>query len=356
VREHEKIGSLLDKTRRLVALAAKAAEALGLSDEERRATARAAALAKADLTTDLVAEFPRLQGMIGGEYARRQGESETVCRAIAEHYLPRGQGDRLPKSGPGLALALAEKLDALACFFAAGFAPTGSADPYALRRHAVGIVRIVGEAKLRLSVGELLEAAMSGVPEALRTEALAQRETLRAFLAERFAGYLKERGHRYDLVAAVLAVEPLKDFRASQRRMEALEKLARHERFAELRELVERTHNISKALLDPASGVERAEVRSELLAEAEERALFEALGAAAPQVLERAEAGAYEDAALAYLDALAAPVHAFFAKVFVNAPDLEVRRNRLSLVRAVHELFAQRIADLRLVEGAAAKT
>ncbi|MHC4389851.1 MAG: glycine--tRNA ligase subunit beta [Planctomycetota bacterium] len=342
---HNKLGSLWDRTERLVTLTGAIATGLGLSDDARSRACRAAELCKADLTTDLVAEFPKLQGVIGADYARRAKEPEAVARAIRDHYSPRYSGDGLPGTPEGTAVALADKLDQLACFFAAGLGPTGSTDPFALRRQAIGCVRLIAEKELALSIQDAIGAAIAGVPEGLM-DAGELRATLTPFLGERFAQTLKDGGARYDLVDAVLAARAIDDFRDTQARTQALTRLSTREDFPALTELVERTYNISKALDDKASGVVRQTVDESLLCEDEERALYQAWAEVKTDVASGFAAGSYEEAAAKYLAALKTPVHAFFEKVFVNVEDLAVRQNRLSLLREIHDAFATTFANL----------
>jgi glycyl-tRNA synthetase beta chain len=339
----DKLGTMHEKTERLVKLV----QGLAAKQPHLEAARRAALLAKADLTTELVKEFPQLQGAVGAKYAALQGEPDEVARAIGEQYMPRFAGDELPKTGAGTALALAEKLDNLCGFFSLGLVPSGSADPYQLRRQALGVVRIFLERGLAQSLaGAIGLAARAYAKDA---EPLAAR--VREFIVERVKSLLIERGHRYDLVDAALAAgaDDLVDLKA---RLDALAALSKEAAFPDLVELVERTYNISKALDDPRSGVARAPVRPELFQDAHERAMHQAFEGVKARVAAAIERKSYVEAAHLYADALARPVHAFFEKVFVNVEDQAVRANRLSLLREIHDLFARRIADLsKVVEG-----
>ncbi len=339
----EKLGSMAEKTERLVALAGAVAAAAGLSRADAEAARKAAEIAKADLTTELVKEFPQLQGAVGAQYAALQGEGEAVARAIAEHYLPRFAGDELPRTAPGAALALAEKLDNLCGFFSIGLAPSGSADPYSLRRQAAGAVRIVLDRKWRLSLGALLLRAAA--PFERRAAPAATAGAVGEFLRDRFRGALVEAGYRYDLIDAVLAAGH-DDLVDAKERLDAVAALARTPAFPALVELVERTHNIARALAEPRP------VREDLLRAPEEKALFDSWRAARPEVEAAIAARDWAGAARAYHDRLAGPVHTFFEKVFVNVEDPDVRTNRLSLLREINRAFAGRVADLsKVVEG-----
>jgi glycyl-tRNA synthetase beta chain len=346
----EKLGTMREKTERLGALVDGIARVLALSPEHAAAARTAAELAKADLTTELVKEFPQLQGAVGAQYAALQGEGEAVARAIQEQYMPRFAGDELPKTPAGLALSLAEKLDNLAGFFAIGLAPSGSADPYQLRRQAAGVVRIVLERGLAISLREATRLAALPYERHMAIEPL--RAAVTGFIQDRAKNALLEQGFRYDLVDAAMGAgaDDLVDLK---RRLEALAVLAKEPGFADLVELVERTWNISKALDDPKAGLGGPRpVEPRLLTEEPEKALATAFQAVRTEIEEKVRAHDYLGAARLYREALAAPVHAFFEKVFVNVEDPAVRGNRLSLLREINRLFAASVADLaKVVEG-----
>ncbi|RME74058.1 MAG: glycine--tRNA ligase subunit beta [Planctomycetota bacterium] len=359
---HERLGTLADKARRLVWLAEHLADQMGLEGHEHEAAVGAARLAKADLTTELVAEFPQLQGVIGGEYLRRQGFPEAVAQAVAEHYRPRFAGDDLPETAAGRCVALADKIDNLVAFFAAGLEPSASADPYALRRQGLGVVRMLIEGGIGIdldrAVAEAVKAlARHGGPigqsasdtDPSTFDAVGLHARVRRFLEERMAGYLRDLGYRYDLVDAVLGAGGADtSFGDLQRRLEALTALADREGFADLVEVVDRCWRIVRG----QQGADDASPDPERFEQPEERALYEALEAVREPFVAACERGAWEEAAELYRQRLAAPVHTFFEKVFVNAPDPAVRANRLALLRAVRSLFTERFADLsRVVEG-----
>ncbi|HVY61784.1 MAG TPA: glycine--tRNA ligase subunit beta, partial [Planctomycetota bacterium] len=248
----EKLGTMLQKTERLEKLADHIAEVLQYAPADREAAKRAARLAKADLTTELVKEFPELQGGIGAKYAALQGEKPEVAEAIREQYLPRFAGDELPKTRAGIALSLAEKLDNIAGFFSLGLTPTGSTDPYALRRQAAGVVRIFLERQI--PEGEARFVAFACAPFAPKDTAPPEYRgafAIMMFLADRAKQAFADAGYRYDVIDAVLGTV-LNGGDASlvdqKRRLDVVTALAKDPSFPDLVELVERTFNISKAL------------------------------------------------------------------------------------------------------------
>jgi glycyl-tRNA synthetase len=198
----EDLGSMLDKTKRLEKLVLAVGQALQLEEADQTVASRAAHLCKADLATQLVVELTSLQGLMGREYARLSGESQGVADAIFEHHLPRWADDALPSSIPGLALGLADRLDSLAGLFAAGLAPTGSADPYQLRRAALGLVQNLIGSKQELSLRPLLAEAANLLPVSAPEQVLADASR---FITERLRGWLRDQGYAHDVVDAVLA-------------------------------------------------------------------------------------------------------------------------------------------------------
>lgn len=338
--------TMFHKTERLVKLVTGLGTGF-LEGADFEAAKRAAELAKTDLTTELVKEFPQLQGAVGAKYAALQKEGEAVAAAIGEQYKPRFAGDELPRTQPGIVLSLAEKLDNLCAFFSLGLAPTGSADPYQLRRQGTGVVRIVLERGIRRSLAGMTDLAAA--PHAAADEVVGLSGAVRDFLLERARNAFIEQGYRYDLVDAALAAghDDLIDLKA---RLDAITALAKEPGFADLVELVERTFNISKAL----KAEERRPVDPSLFREEKERAVHAALEAVRGPFESAAHLAnaRFVEAGHLYADGLAKPVHTFFEKVFVNDKDATVRVNRLSMLRDIHDLFARRIADLsKVVEG-----
>lgn len=334
---HGKLGSQGERVERVRTIARHIGEQLGGSALAAQAD-RAALLAKADLLTDMVGEFPELQGVMGGYYARHDGETEAVALAVEDHYRPRFAGDALPRTDAGLAgitVALADKLETLAGLFGIGQLPTGDKDPFALRRHALGVIRMLVEKALPLSVPELVSAAFRAFPEG---HGQAQAEVLR-FLDERLVGWLREQGYSAHEVDAVVALR-------TERWAELPQRLAAVRAFAALPEAPalaaanKRVGNILKKSDEAAGGA----VEPARLVEPAEAALFDALGRVAPQA-DEAFARADYTASLQALAALKAPVDAFFDAVMVNADDPALRRNRLALLGTLHAAM-NRVADL----------
>ncbi|KPK59633.1 MAG: hypothetical protein AMK73_08520 [Planctomycetes bacterium SM23_32] len=310
-----------------------------------RRVRRAARLCKADLLTGLVGEFPSLQGVVGRELARAAGEPEPVAAAIAEHYLPAGAEDALPATLEGSVLALADKLDVIVGCFSLGLLPSGSQDPYALRRNALGVLLIIEGRGLALRLSELLEAARE-VARARGIECSDQAAAgIREFFRDRLYHAAIERGFRHDFVRAVLAVgcDDVRDFWA---RLGALGECAEQAWWPALVELVDRTYRIQR-------DVERVEpVRKELLREPLEKELAAALRASGSEIAAMFRDGDYVAAAQRYCSVFARLVHDFFEEVFVNVEDAALRVNRKSLCGAVYHLFARPFADLYLIETA----
>ena len=336
---HAKLGTQGARVLRLVALAGHVAPLVGADPA---LAERAALLAKADLTTGMVGEFPELQGVMGSYYAAHDDEAPAVSLAIREHYTPRGPGDAVPTERVSIAVALADKLDQLAGFFSAGEKPSGSGDPYALRRAALGIIRIVLENRLRVRLLDLFSpAAAAFEPRVAPGEFL-------DFIIERLRVQLRAEGARHDVLAAVFAggagddlalltarADAVAGFLAAP---EAADLLAGYRRAANILRIEDRKDGPHEGLPDPA-----------LLAQAEERALADALGVAGAAI--RA-ALAHEDftGAMAAMATLRAPLDDYFAAVTVNAPQPELRRNRLLLLREVRDTM-NLAADFSRIEG-----
>ena len=294
----------------------------------------AARLAKTDLLTDMVGEFPELQGIMGGYYARHDGLGEDIALAIEDHYKPRFAGDDLPRNATGTVVALADKLETLVGMFGIGNLPSGDKDPFALRRHALGVVRMLIEKDLPLDLDALLSGAVPAFGALIQdaTPALAD------FIYDRLAGSLREQGYTAQEVDAVLALRP-------QRLGDVAKRLLAVRAFAALPEaeaLAAANKRIGN-ILKKAEG-EGAGVLPELLQEPAERALFELLGPIVDQSANSFAAGDYT-ASLQILAALRGPVDAFFDGVMVNADDAALKANRLALLRHLHGAM-NRVADL----------
>ncbi len=355
------LGDNLQRTERLVDLSGRIAEMMGLAQEQTAQARRAAYLCKADLLTGLVGEFPSLQGKVGRELALQEGEPSAVADAIAEHYRPAGADDDLPSTPEGAALALADKLDVICGCFALGRLPSGSPDPFALRRNALGVLRILAEERAAPALSTLVEAARDVLEaqagqlsdEALRVPV----EQVLEFFRARLYHASVERGFAHDAVLATLSVgfdhatpqEGLNhNVRGFWQRLEALAECAGRPWWPALVELVDRTYRIQRDLDGPC------EVRQELLAQDEERDLAVRLAEQKDAVAALFDEGRLVEAAELYAKALAGPVHEFFEQVFVNVDDEAVRRNRKSLCGEVYHLFADSFADLYVIESAQA--
>jgi glycyl-tRNA synthetase beta chain len=341
---HAKLGTMYERVKRIEALARQIAPLVGADPD---LAARAARLAKADLGTGMVGEFPELQGLMGGYYARAEGLSDAIADAIRDHYRPQGPSDAVPTAPISLAVALADKLDTLVGFFGCAEKPTGSRDPFALRRAALGIIRIVLENRLRLGLAGLIRQA--DAPFAARgsghhSEPAAD---LLAFFADRLKVLLREQGKRHDLVDAVFALGD-DDLVRIVARVEALDAFLRSEDGANLLAGYKRATNILRAeeKKGPLPSGEAARLPG---APTEETALITALDAAAPAV-DAALAGEDFAAAMRALAALRQPVDGFFDKVLVNADDAAERDNRLRLLMQVRGAMA-RVADFAQVVG-----
>jgi len=331
---HNKLGTQGERTARVRELAQVIGALMG-DDHLAWQADQAASVAKADLLTDMVGEFPELQGTMGRYYALADGLPEPIADAIEDHYKPRFAGDSLPRGPVGLVLALADKLETLAGLFSIGQLPTGDKDPFALRRHALGILRMLVERDLPLSLRELLAEAAGLFPQGA-ADTVPQ---LQVFFHERLAGMLREQGYSPQEVDAVLALEP-------RRLGDVAKRLAAVRAFAALPEapaLAAANKRIGN-ILKKAEGTVQAVVDEPLLREPAEQALFHAMREIAPQAQARFEAGDYT-ASLQALAALRGPVDAFFDQVMVNAEDAGLRRNRLGLLATLHQAM-NRVADL----------
>ena len=337
---HNKLGTQGERLRRVRQIAKAIGRALGgpTQGEELAAQAdRAALLAKADLLTDMVGEFPELQGVMGGYYARHDGETEAIALAVEDHYRPRFAGDALPRNPVGLAVALADKLETLAGLFGIGQVPTGDKDPFALRRHALGVIRMLveGGLPLPLLLAKLVDEAFAAFP-AGHGQAQAEVNT---FLRERLSGYLREQGYSVQEVDAVVEARP-------ERWAEIPKRLAAVRAFAALPEaasLAAANKRVGNILKKSEAGA-GAPVQPALLKEPAEAALHQALAAVQPVADAAFERGDYT-ASLQALAALKAPVDAFFDGVMVNADDAALRNNRLALLGGLHAAM-NRVADL----------
>jgi glycyl-tRNA synthetase beta chain len=379
---HEKLGAQGERVDRIIALAKELAPLVGADVTK---AARAAELAKADLVTEMVGEFPELQGLMGKYYAEAQGEGMDVAAAIEEHYKPQGPNDRVPTDPVSIAVALADKLDTLTGFWAIDEKPTGSKDPYALRRAALGVIRVTLESNLRLPLIPVLGSQFPSILQVAQERELESKREVAAqlkalevtlaatpvirsmatfggmpvdaaavdlliFLADRLKVYLRDKGARYDLIDAVFALPNQDDLLLIVRRVEALGRLLDTEDGKNLLAGYRRAANILRAE-EKKEGVGAFDAAHDAraLVAPEESALAEAIGAASRDAAARIAAENFEGAMRA-LATLRGPVDAFFDKVTVNADDPKLRLNRLRLLnelrKAVHT-----VADFSKIAG-----
>ena len=331
---HAKLGTMGERVERVRRIAAQIGQALGGAAIAQQAE-QAAQLAKADLLTDMVGEFPELQGIMGGYYARHDGLAEDIAFAIEDHYKPRFAGDALPRNSTGLAVALADKLETLAGLFGIGQVPSGDKDPFALRRHALGLIRMLIERELPLELAHLVAIAFAAFPA---THGQAQAE-LSYFLRERLVGYLREAGHAVQDVEAVIEARPPR-WAEFPKRLAAVRAFKALPESQPLAAANKRVGNILKKSEEKVAPVTDAA----LFVEPAERALADALEAVAPRSEQAFAAGDYTGS-LQALAALKTPVDAFFDAVMVNAEDAKLRANRLGLLAKLHEAM-NRVADL----------
>jgi glycyl-tRNA synthetase beta chain len=342
---HERLGSMEEKTQRLDTLRVVLSACWRLSDEEQRHLERACLLAKRDLLSAMVREFPTLQGVMGKHYARASHELEAVALAIEEHYLP--SGDRVPDTLIGQALSLLDKYDTLASYFAIGIEPTGDQDPFGLRRAAQGIVQVAWAARRPLPLNRLLETRAVMPP--FLPAGTADPVTASRIVGERITAYLSERLSTFewpkptpsqDHIAAVLAI-PGDDLVDAMERIATLARLNGHAGLRRAAKVVERTHNILKG-----AGLSQVAVDPDRLREPLEQQLWQLYQTHAPRLTRLIEAKAYEEATTRFGEIFFEPLHRFFDQVLVNVPEEPLRQNRLALMHTIRALYTDRVADL----------
>ena len=339
---HAKLGTLDEKVHRMQALAAALCDYVPKSDRDK--VRSAARLAKADLSTGMVGEFPDLQGVMGAYYARHDGESEAVAAAISDHYSPLGPSDACPSRPESVCVALADKIDSLVGFWTIDEKPTGSKDPYALRRAALGVIRLIIENKLRLP---LLDAF--GQSRTLYGEGDAVGTDLLAFFADRLKVHLREKGVKHDHIDAVFALGGEDDLVRLLARVEALADFLGSDDGGNLLTAYRRAANILKIEEKKDGTSYAAQPDDTLLTDDAERALFGALEDAVPAITEKVAAEDFTGA-MAALAGLRVPVDAFFDKVTVNTDDAKVRENRLKLLSMIRTAL-EGVADFSKIEG-----
>lgn len=321
---HNKLGTQAERVERVKAIAAKVADLIGANRDQ---AVRAAQLAKVDLLTLMVGEFPELQGIMGEYYALHDGEDEEVALAIREHYQPRFAGDALPSTPVSLAVALADKLETLSGLFGIGQMPTGDKDPFALRRHALGVLRMLIEKNLNVAITDLVNIGYEAMKEVANVKDA--RDELLAFFEDRLRVMFKDKGYSAQEVDAVLATHPtmVLDVPARLQAVRAFAQLPEAEALAAANK---RIGNILKKTVPETDVVDAALFDSEA-----EKALYEALCEAEPKAKADYEAGRYTDL-LKGLAPMKAPVDRFFEDVMVNVEDARVRANRLALLWRLH--------------------
>ncbi len=342
---HARLGSVLDKVGRVERLSEDLAPYIGGADKAK--VRRAAELAKADLSSGMVGEFPELQGIMGRYYALHDGEGAEIAAAIAEHYSPLGPNDRCPSAPVSVAVALADKIDTLVGFFAIDEKPTGSRDPFALRRAALGVIRLVLENRLRLPLAQVFGRAF--VLGRANGFALDPTADLLAFFADRLKVHLREQGVRHDLVAAVFALGGEDDLVRLLARVAALDAFLKTDDGANLLVAYRRATNIVRIEEKKDGTTYPGEPDPKLLQEPAEATLAAELDRAAARSADDLAREAFT-VAVAALAALRGPVDEFFARVTVNCENRELRANRLRLLAQIRDTL-NRVADFSEIEG-----
>jgi glycyl-tRNA synthetase beta chain len=347
---HEKLGTQAERIDRIERLASELARFVGADAKKAK---RAAQLCKADLLTEMVGEFPELQGTMGKYYAQEQGGDEAVAHAIEDHYRPKGPDDLVPSDPVSVAVALADKIDTLVGFWAVDEKPTGSKDPFALRRAALGIIRLVLDNKIRLHLIETTNLAAAGLIKASTRDAVVNRKQLPidllAFFADRLKVQLREQGARHDLVDAVFALEGQDDLLLIVRRVEALAQFLGSEDGKNLLAGYKRATNIIRIEEKKDNRHYTGAPQSKLYRQSEEKTLANAIETAET---EAGRAVKKEDfvAAMRAIAKLRPAVDAFFDKVTVNVDDKALRENRLKLLNQIREATGA-VADFSKIEG-----
>ncbi len=329
------LGTIYDKALRLEALAGYIADAIGANEQDKKDAVRAAKLAKADLVTGMVTEFTELQGVMGREYALLDGETKAVAQAIDEHYMPRFAGDSQPASVAGRIVSLADKIDTIVGTFSRGLIPTGSQDPFALRRQALGIVNMLKEAQYHISLSQLVAKAMELLKIADAGQQAKLQNDVADFMKLRLKNVLADAGIRYDVVDAVFVT--VDDIYGVFLRAQAVNEAVKQDMEKTIQAFV-RTGNIARKAEEVQAAVE-----ADLLAEQVEKDLCKAYEAAASKVEKEIAAQDYAGA-IATLSQLAAPIDAFFDGVMVMDKDEKIKNNRLGLLKLVDNLVCQ-VAD-----------
>ena len=338
---HEKLGSMAEKSVRLRALAEPLAEAWKLTDEECGHLRKACQLAKADLVSAMVKEFPTLQGVVGKYYAQDSNEPAAVAEAIEEHYLP--LGGKLPRTLIGSALAIVDKYDTLSSYFGLGISPSGDQDPFGLRRAAQGIVEVTWAIHRALPLDQLWRARVSMEPfrTAAPKDAAGAGHRIHRYLLERLYTFAwPEPAPTSDCIEAVLA-SPCDNLTDAMDRIVSLQRLTGHPGLRKAAKVIERTHNILRG-----APLRQPQVDPARLAEPPERKLWDVYASNHERVARLAAERSYGEATTLFGELFFEPLHEFFDRVLVNVPDEPLQQNRLALMQAIHTLYTERIADL----------
>ncbi len=337
---HERLGSMAEKSKRLRALSEPLAEAWRATDEERQQLRKACQLAKADLVSAMVKEFPTLQGVVGKYYAKDSGESAAVATALEEQYLP--SGERLPMSLIGSALAILDKFDTLTSYFALGIAPTGDQDPFGLRRAAQGIVEVAWKVHRPLPLAALFHTSSSLEPlrSAKPAESAGVVQRVQRYLFERLYSFAWPVPVSNDCIDAVLASAG-DDLIDAMDRILILQQLAGHPGLLKAAKVIERTRNILRG-----AKLSQPQVDPARLKEAPEQQLWDVYRTNQSRLAGLTQQRAYAEATTLFGELFFEPLHRFFDQVLVNVPDEPLQQNRLALMKAIHTLYTERIADL----------
>jgi glycyl-tRNA synthetase beta chain len=326
-----KLGTIYDKVLRIQEISKVIGVKLGLSDLDLKRLHRATTLCKADLVTGMVNEFDELQGIMGREYALKNGEEVEVANSIYGHYLPRFSGDDLPKDTLSMIMSIADKLDSIVGSFGIGVVPTGSQDPFGLRRQAIGILNIILKNSLKFDLGDLFQTAIHSLKDKINREEEDLKNDLEQFFKQRLKVLLIEDGFQYDLVDAVLDAN-LQDIFSAKEKLEALSRLTNTEEFKSLVTGLTRGYSLSKKA-EPITMM----ISKKLFETEQEHGLFEVFESVQKEVrncMENRDFGG----AFQLFNRLTKPIHDFFEHVMVMVEDLEVRNNRLALLKNIEEL------------------
>jgi len=346
---HAKLSTLDEKVDRMQALATDLARQIPGADLDR--VRSAARLAKADLVTGMVGEFPELQGLMGRYYALNDGENAEVAEAISEHYAPQGPQDRCPSAPVSVAVALADKIDTLVGFYAIDEKPTGSRDPFALRRAAIGVIRLILQNSLSIKLRDVFESTYTLYDRAAvaGSGASAVARELMEFIADRLKVHLRDQGVRHDRITAVFALTGEDDLARLMARVGALDEFLAGDDGENLLTAYRRAANIVRIEEKNDGATYQGRAEDGLLREQQERDLFDALAASETEIADRLAAEQYVDA-MAVLSRLRRPVDAFFDDVTVNCDEPELRRNRLLLLSQIGSAL-ESVADFSKIEG-----